>query len=139
VQGAEQDPTPNNNRASVRIAVKAKPPPPPPPGCDDRRSFVFEFPQDKQDSHSDGAVDVDEGRVITVKVYIDGEHVETFRGRNRHRVHIQHPPKKGTHHVKVVGFYNNGFKVILRRTYNGCTNGPTSMQVFRPRPRDDKP
>ena len=138
VSGAQLDPTPGNNSASVTITVTAKP-----SGCVDRRTFVFRFPSDREDRTS-GRFDIDEGRVVTVKIYDNGRLVSTRHGHDIHTLTIKRRPKKGKHTVQIVGTLDNGFRVILTRTYFACRNTRLTVRILRPRPRphvrhDDRP
>jgi uncharacterized repeat protein (TIGR01451 family) len=138
VDGAELDPNTNNNDATATITVEA--PAEPPKGCVDKRSFVFRFPADREDRGAGDTADLDEGRVVTVKIYDNGRLVSTRHGRNIRKLTIKRRPRKGVHVIRIVGFLDNGFRIVLTRSYYGCKNGPTSVRILRPRKlRDDRP
>jgi uncharacterized repeat protein (TIGR01451 family) len=143
VTGAQLDPNTDNNHATVTITVEA--PPEPPRGCVDKRSFLFEFPPDKEDPVATDrkvriasrALDLDQGRVVLVKIYDNGRLVSTRHGHNIRTLTIKRRPKTGTHLIRVVGFLNNPIRVVLTRSYFGCKNGPTSIRILRPPGRDE--
>jgi uncharacterized repeat protein (TIGR01451 family) len=121
VSASQPDPKPGNNNATVRITVVA-----PKHGCVDQRSFVFRFQRDPDDRGNQ------DDRVILVKVYVNGNLVETHHGHDIRKVEIKHFSKHGFHFVLVAGRRVDGRLVELRRTYHGCTNGPTHSHTEEP-------
>jgi len=121
VSASRPDPKGGNNNATVRITVVA-----PKHGCVDQRSFVFRFPRDPDDRGSQ------DDRIVLVKVYVNGKLVEKAGGYDIREVKIRPVPKHGFHFVLVAGRRVDGRLVELRRTYHGCTNGPTHSHTEEP-------
>ena len=121
VSAAQPDPKAGNNQAIVRITVVA-----PSHGCVDRRSFVFRFHRDPDDRGSQ------DDRIILVKVYVNGKLVEKAGGHDIRKVKIKPVPKHGFHFVLVVGKRVDDRLDEFRRTYHGCTNGPTQEHIEEP-------
>ncbi len=110
VKGHEPDPKPGNNGATVTIKVVQ-----PASGCGPSK---FHFIYDTEDATQDDLV-------YLARVYLDGKHIASHRRHSIHSVTII-PPAKGTHEVVVVGFLTDGRRIILSRTYHGCSHGDTS-------------
>ena len=84
--------------------------------CRDKRRFSFRIHQPKH------------GRIVRVRVFVDGKLRKTKRGRRVTRVTIAKLPKR-KFHVRIVAFWDNGRRTVSTRTYNGCKKSRPHTEV----------
>jgi hypothetical protein len=81
---------------------------------------------------------VPHGRIVSVRVTVNGRHVLTKTGQNVKRVSFARPP--GSHlAIVIVTINNHGGGVVTTRTFRGCTRTKVSGTVLGHSPRSDRP
>jgi hypothetical protein len=89
-----------------------------PARCVDRRKFAFRIHQPRH------------GRIVAVRVFLDGKRVKSVHGRRVTRVTLTRLPR-GTFTVKVVATTNRHSRTVSVRRYRGCTKGRPHTTVHR--------
>ena len=90
--------------------------------CKDIRVFTFVL------HHGPGS------KVVQVKVYVNGKHVQTVKGSDLKRLTIAKLPQQ-TSTVKIISYHSNGSRLSSVRTYLECTKGKPKVVAHHHRHR----